>query len=120
MCGGRMPHGVRGVAFFKEHFRMPGSCEHDIFVIKYNGLSEEEKKTTNTPMIETLKHYQAKLAFEPIGWSTPIINFGTYGHEFKTLQPDPKYNYSLRVNKDGTPHIPELAYTYYWSEDKII
>ena len=33
MCGGRMPHGVRGVAFFKEHFRMPGSCEHDIFFI---------------------------------------------------------------------------------------
>ena len=93
---------------------------YDDCVIKYNGLSEEEKKTTNTPMIETLKHYQAKLAFEPIGWSTPIINFGTYGHEFKTLQPDPKYNYSLRVNKDGTPHIPELASTYYWSEDKII
>ena len=57
-------------------------------VALYNGLSEEEKKTTATPMIETLKHYQAKLAFEPIGWSTPIINFGTYGHEFKTLQPE--------------------------------
>ena len=28
--------------------------------------------------------------------------------------------FSLRVNKDGTPHIPELASTYYWSEDKII
>ena len=33
MCGSRMPHGVRGVAFFQEHFRMPGSCERDIFFI---------------------------------------------------------------------------------------
>lgn len=93
---------------------------YDDSVSKYNSLSAEEKKATNTPMIDTLQHYQAKLAFEPIGWSTPIINFGTYGHELKTLQPDPKYNYSLRKDDKGNPHIPELQGTYYWSEDKIV
>ena len=93
---------------------------YDDCVTKYNALSEEEKKTTNTPMIETLKHYQAKLAFEPVGWSSPVTNFGTYGHQLKTLQPDPKYNQSLRKNEDGTHQIPDIYGDYYWSEDKII
>ena len=92
---------------------------YDDSASKFKGLSEEERKTAKTPMIDTLQHYQAKLAFEPIVWTTPIASGDPSAPEqLPTLQPDPKYNYSLR---DDGKYIPELnGGIYWWSDDKIV
>ena len=68
-------------------------------VKEYNKLTEEQKKSENTPMISTLMHYHIKVAFEPITWQVPVAT-GIL----------PSLSQSKELNKWG----------YYWSGDGLL
>ena len=87
---------------------------------EYSSLSKEEQDTADSPMISTLKHYQAKIGFEPVSWSTPIAGAGLDAPKVLPLiQTDPYYNYVLRTNPDGSPYVPDTGY-FWWGTDCIV